>query len=178
MGALEGAPHALPCGSPSPAVPSFISPPGLQASRLREDLPTTPPAAQPGFCLDPATLPPSLLHPSACCLPTSLPKLSPLAVATEGLAGVPGTTPQRPASRGPELGTVPVCLAGLRVQDWLELPPPLGGGRCEVRPSGLLKVTLLFSPSIPVQPLSLLPHLEEGGGKMTNRQRTEKPREE
>lgn len=51
----------------------------------------------------------------------------------------------------------------------------MGGGRWL---GGSFKVTLLPSPSIPVQLLSLLPHLEEGGGTVPNRQATEEPRDE
>lgn len=51
----------------------------------------------------PEILPPSLPHPRAR-LPATLPKRSPLAVATEGLARVPGTTPQRPGWPGQSSG--------------------------------------------------------------------------
>lgn len=81
--------------SPSPPFPQLHLPPGppVQGSP-GEHLPPAPPTAQSGFCLDPATVPPPARF------PPSPPTLRPLAVATEGLAGGPGSTPQRPARSG------------------------------------------------------------------------------
>ena len=94
-------PKLFPQWSPSPL--SLLHPsPGFQSREA------PPPNSSVGFLLDPAPHPPPPQGRLPACLPASLPKLSPLAVATEGLAGVPGTTPQRP-----ELRTVPVCLAGM-----------------------------------------------------------------
>lgn len=95
-----GGPGGSSLGSFHTVRASFPPPPlhlprGLQA---RGAPPPSSPAAQPGCGLR-LCQPPSLT-PGPARLPSSFPELRPLAVATEGLARVPGTTPQRPASLG------------------------------------------------------------------------------
>lgn len=70
---------------------------------------------------------PTLLSPPQAYQPAALPKFSPLAVSTEGLARVPGTTPQQPASSLCS-GQSQSVWQGWQIRDWLELPPPLRGG--------------------------------------------------
>lgn len=98
-------------------------------------------------------------------------------MATEGLARVPGTTPQRPGWPGQSSGQSQSVWQGYgfrigwsRPRLWEE-----GEGRlmaCSRSPSFSL-------PASPLRPLSPLPQLEEeGGGEMPNTQRTEESEEE
>lgn len=130
-----------------------------QASSPGRHLPLGPPSGPARFHLR-FVQPPSPT-PGPARLPSSFPELSPLAVATEGLAGVPGTTPQRPALLGQSSGQSQSVWQGCGFRIGWSCPRLWEEGDARGGPGSSLKVTLLFSPSIPVQPLSLLSHLAE-----------------